>query len=337
MEKENTPIGVAFSVFQLHNRSEMKSDDTIRWYEYAIRQLMEAPAGISEETSMGQVTEEWLREYSVSLRQRRFKGRPLASATINGHVRSIRAFFSWSYRNLYTSTHLLRDFSPPKITRQSVDVLSEDEIILLMDAASRTKRDVAIISLMCDTGLRASEVTGALIEDLDIDKGLLKVLGKGRVERTVVFGRSTGKYLLSYLIHERPNDSLSPCVFLTATGMEMNRSSLYQLFRRLKKSSGIARVHPHLLRHSFATTFLLNGGNAFILKAALGHTTMNMVLNYVHFAGMQAADATRAFSPIDLLSANNRRKVVERPAGGFAPSTPGELFVAQMSQGRRRR
>ena len=331
MEKENTPVGVAFNVFQLHNRSEMKSDDTVRWYDYAIRQMLAAPRGIPEATPTGEITEDWLREYSASLQDRRFMGRPLASSTINGHVRSIRAFFSWAYRNRYTKTHLLKDFSPPRVTEQTVDVLSEDEVILLLDAASRTNRDVAIVSLMVDTGLRASEVTGALISDLDIDRGLVKVLGKGRRQRSVAFGRSTGKYILSYMLHERANDSLSDRIFLTSTGKEMNRRVLYQMFRRLKKTSGIPRVHPHLLRHTFATAFLLNGGNAFLLKEALGHTTMDMVMAYVHLAGAQAAEATRAFSPIDRLSARDRRDVSAGPPIQLAASTPGEMFVSRLS------
>ena len=331
MEKRNTPIGVAFSVFQLHNRSEMKSDDTIRWYDYAILQMLKAIMGLPVSTPMGEITEERLREYCASLRDRRFMGRPLASSTINGHIRSIRSFFSWAYRNLYTSTHLLKDFSPPKVTEQTIDVLSEDEVILLLESASRTKRDVAIVSLMVDTGLRASEVTGAVISELDIDRGLVSVLGKGRKHRTVAFGRSSGKYILSYMLHERDNDSLSERIFLTSTGKEMNRGVLYQMFRRLKRTSGITRVHPHLLRHTYATTFLMNGGNAFMLKEALGHTTMDMVLAYVHLAGAQVAEATRAFSPIDRLSARDRRKVAEGPAVRVAASTPGELFVQKLS------
>ena len=232
----------------------MKSDDTIRWYDYSIGQMIDSPSGIPVQTVMGEITEDWLREYCASLRERRFQGRPLASSTINGHVRSIRAFFSWAFRNRYTNSHLLKYFSPPKITEQTIEVLSEDEIVLLMEAASRNKRDVAIISLLVDTGLRASELTGATIEKPDIDRGLVKVVGKGRKERSVAFGRSTGKYVLSYLLHERPNDSLSARIFLTTTGKDMNRASLYQFFRRLKKTSGIPRIQSRVMdRWHFAS------------------------------------------------------------------------------------
>ena len=334
MQMTKTPIRVAFNVFQLHNRAEMKSDDTIRWYEYAIGQLMASPEGLPDETLTGEITEHRLRIYCASLRDRRYKGKSLSSSTINGHVRSIRAFCSWLFRNGYTNMHLLKDFQPPRVTTHAIEVLSEDEITRLMEAASGTRRDVAIIGLMIDSGLRASEVTGAELENLDIERRVLKVLGKGRRERFVSFGRSTGRYMMAYLLHERPNDSLSNRVFLSSTGGEMNRGTLYQLFVRLRKRSGIVRVHPHLLRHTYATSFLLSGGNAYMLKEALGHTTMEMVTNYLHFAGVQVAEATRSFSPIDRLTAKDRREIAPPRDHQYAATSPGERWISQLG-GRR--
>ena len=330
MNKKNTPIGVAFDVFQLFNRSEMKSDDTIRWYNYAIPQMFEADEGVPIETLTGELTEERFRRYSASLRDRRTNGKPLASATINGHVRCIRAFSSWLYRNEYTDIHLLKEFSPPRVLAKTIDVLSDDEVTILLEASAKFRRDIAIVSLMLDSGLRASEVTGAKIGDLDIDKSLVKVLGKGRRERVVSFGRATSKYLMSYMLHERPNDTLSDRIFVTSSGRNMNRGSLYQLFMRLRKRSGIYRLHPHLMRHSFASSFLLNGGSAFLLKEALGHSSMDMVLHYLHFTGVQVAEATRSLSPIDRLSSRDKRSIAPAATGQFANQSPGELWISQL-------
>jgi site-specific recombinase XerD len=330
MNKQNTPLGIVFDVFQLFNRSEMKSDDTIRWYNYAIPQMFKSKSGIPIETLACELTEEGFRRYCASLRDRRFKGRVLSSSTINGHVRCIRAFCSWLYRNEYTEIHLLKDFRPPRVLTQTIDVLSDVEVTLLLEAASMYRRDVAIVSLMLDSGLRASELTGAKIEDLNINRATLKVLGKGRRERIVSFGRTTSRYITSYMLHERPNDCLSERIFVSSIGRDMNRGSLYQLFVRLRGRSGISRLHPHLLRHSFASAFLLAGGSAFLLKEALGHSSMDMVLHYLHFTGVQVAEATRSLSTIDRLSSGDRRSVAPPMPGQFANQSPGELWISQL-------
>ncbi len=330
MDKKITPLGITFDVFQLFNRSEMKSEDTIRWYNYAIPQMFNSRSGIPLETQACELTEEHLRRYCASLRDRQFKGRSLSSSTINGHVRCIRAFCSWLYRNQYTEIHLLKDFRPPKVIKQTIDVLSDAEVTVLLQAAALYRRDVAIVSLMLDSGLRASELTGAKIADLDVNRGTVKVLGKGRRERIVSFGRSTSKYITSYMLHERPNDCLSERIFVSSIGRNMNRGSLYQLFVRLRGRSGISRLHPHLLRHSFASSFLLAGGSAFLLKEALGHSSMDMVLHYLHFTGVQVAEATRSLSTIDRLSSGDRRSIAPPMSGQFANQSPGELWITQL-------
>lgn len=335
MDKKSTPVGVAFDVFQLFNKSEMKSDDTLRWYNYAIPRMFEAEAGVSVETLTGEIVEEQLHRYIASLQDARSRGKSLASSTINGNVRCVRAFFSWLFRNEYTELQLLKNFSPPRVLSKTIDVLSDDEITILLEAASKYRRDIAIISLLLDSGLRASELTGSMIEDLDIESMTLKVLGKGRRERVVSFGRSTARYLTSYMLHERPNDCHSARIFVSASGRDLNRGSLYQLFTRLRARSGISRIHPHLMRHTFASKFLLNGGSAFLLKEALGHSSMDMVLHYLHFTGVQVADATRSLSPIDRLSARDKKSIAPDTSRKYSNQSPGELWVSQLG-GRRR-
>ncbi|MCH7642920.1 MAG: tyrosine-type recombinase/integrase [Chloroflexi bacterium] len=124
-------------------------------------------------------------------------------------------------------------------------------------------------------------------------------MGKGRKERLVPFGRKTRKAIVAYATDERPDAHRDEAVFVSSFGNRLNPDSLRQLMRRLRVSSGISRLHPHLLRHTFATRFLLNGGDALMLKHILGHTTLAMTDRYVHFANAQGVTASRAFSPID--------------------------------------
>src|SRR5690606_5092119 len=115
--------------------------------------------------------------------------------------------------------------------------------------------------------------------------GWLKVMGKGSKERIVPFGTATQRALWRYQHHYRP-ESLGEDVyfFLNLDGRPMSSSGVTSLFVRLAKSSGVKRLHPHLCRHTFATRYLINGGDVFSLQQILGHTTLEMVRRYVNLA-----------------------------------------------------
>ena len=87
--------------------------------------------------------------------------------------------------------------------------------------------------------------------------------------------------------------------FLCLDGCPMTSDALRSLIERISQASGVPRLHPHLIRHTYATRFLLNGGDVFLLKQKLGHTTLTMVERYVHMSSQMAAVASQAFSPLD--------------------------------------
>jgi site-specific recombinase XerD len=188
-----------------------------------------------------------------------------------------------------------------------VEVLSEDEIqqvLSALDVKNPTGcRDFAILILMLDSGLRLSEVIGLLDMNLDIDAGCLKVMGKGSKERIVPFGATTQKALWRYRHHYRPEPAHSAvqAFFLTQDGEAMTANGVTSMFVRLGKRSGLTRLHPHLCRHTFATRYLMNGGDVFSLQQILGHTTLEMVRRYVSLASAHVAVQHRKFSPMDRL------------------------------------
>jgi len=152
-----------------------------------------------------------------------------------------------------------------------------------------------------DTGLRASELAGIKLTDLNLEGGFLKVMGKGSKERTVPIGRYVRMILLNYIENIRSRRSSPDYVFLSPGEKPLTANTLKLFFSRLAKKSGVGRLHAHLCRHTFAINYLLNGGDIFSLKEILGHTTLEMVNHYLHFTSSQITEQHHKYSPMDKL------------------------------------
>ena len=248
---------------------------------------------------MRRITDRALEQYVAMLRERTWNGHPVKASTINNRVRALRAFFRWANENGYTRTQLMKKIKPPRIPFELIVPLTDQEIIRIFKAV-QTPRDKAVIAVLVDSGLRASELTGLSVDDVNLEMGVHKVTGKGSKERYVPFGDATTRRIEAYL-DVRPRDVLTDRMFLTTRRAPMERRNLQGLMRILKGRTGITRLHAHLFRHTYATRFLLSGGSMLLLKACLGHTSMEMVDRYVHLASQQAIDLGRVHSPLDAL------------------------------------
>jgi len=145
--------------------------------------------------------------------------------------------------------------------------------------------------LLIDTGLRMSELINLKMDDVHMNEGLLKVMGKGRKERIVPMGSNAQRALQRYSFRYRPKPLHSGInnVFLSVLGKPLTENSVKLIFSRLAKKSGVARLHAHLCRHTFATRFLVNGGDVFSLQQILGHSTLDMVRHYVNLTSNHVA------------------------------------------------
>jgi site-specific recombinase XerD len=158
--------------------------------------------------------------------------------------------------------------------------------------------------LLLDTGLRIGELVNLKMGDTHIDDGFLKVMGKGKKERLVPIGSNAQRALQRYLFRYRPKPAHPGVdhVFLSIHGIPLTENSLKLMFARLASRSGIHRLHAHLCRHTFATRFLINGGDVFTLQQILGHSTLEMVRHYVNLASNHIAIQHQRFSPLDRLN-----------------------------------
>ena len=158
--------------------------------------------------------------------------------------------------------------------------------------------------ILLDSGLRIGELINLKMEDIHTDEGYLKVMGKGRKERIVPIGNNAQKVLQRYLFRFRPKP-INPVinnVFLSQSSKPLTENSMKLMFTRLAKRSGVYRLHAHLCRHTFATRFLINGGDVFSLQQILGHSTLTMVSHYVNLASSHVVIQHQRFSPLDRLS-----------------------------------
>jgi len=303
--------------YEVCNRAEGKSPKTISWYSANLRHFRSYLKSRHLPDSIDSIDIKLLREYVLYLLKRnKFDGHPytpvkmepLSTATIHGHVRTLRAFFSRLVIEGLTQNNVARDLKPPKISQKVVTTLPDQEIESILNTLSPTNlseaRNRTIFVILLDSGLRIGELVNLKMEDVHMDDGLLKVMGKGKKERIVPIGSNAQRALQRYLFRYRTNPALpgSDNVFLSIHGAPLTENSIKLMFARLAQRSGVQRLRAHLYRHTFATRFLINGGDVFTLQQILGHSTLEMVRHYVNLASNHVAIQHQRFSPLDRLN-----------------------------------
>ena len=206
---------------------------------------------------------------------------------LNYHI-GLSALWTWAEREGYVHKHILHQVDRPKPRHIAVQPFTEAEVRALLQAVLYSPvRNRALILLLLDTGARASEICNLKRTDIDLVKKQIKVLGKNDKERYLPFSARTGSTLFSYLAtHD-------------ADPFDFNRNVLSQYLRRLGKRAGVTHTHPHRFRHTFAITFLRNGGDPYSLQEILGHSTMDMVKKYLAIAQVDLDAAHRKASPVE--------------------------------------
>lgn len=192
----------------------------------------------------------------------------------------------------------------PKAERKVIKGLSTDDVARLLAAFDNSfdgKRNKAMLLILVDCGLRLGELLNLTLDDVEMERQLLKVSGKTG-QRVVRFGITTVKALLKYLMARNRINSSTDSLWLNSKGYAFTSSGVQSMFKRLSDRSAIG-IHPHLLRHTFATLWLKNGGDSLMLQRLLGHTTLTMTNRYCQAVGCyDVLEAHKRYSPADKLS-----------------------------------
>ncbi len=225
----------------------------------------------------------------------------VSSVTVQSYVRHLKVFLAWLYENEFIEIDLAPKVKLPKAKKELKKILSDDEINRIFNACKYTTyalRNKLIISLMLYSGLRASEVVFIEKNNYDSKNKLLTVFGKGQKERIVPIGKVTAEYLNLYLAEENKYNYFrrQKYLFIDSEGKRITYNALRLMVERIAKRSKVKRLHPHLLRHTFATRYLIKTkGDITSLKAILGHTSLKIVENYLHLATSYSIGQYREF------------------------------------------
>lgn len=284
-------ITQAFGLFLDDQYLKGNSLNTINDYTNKLRGFLDQFG----ERELDELRSENLNEYARRLRETHSN-----TITIQSYVRSLRAFLNWLYLNDHVEADFCRKFRLPKARKAFINVLTDQEIERVFavygdDSNVIHLRNRVIISLMLDAGLRLNEVVTAQVADLHLPEGYLIVTGKGSKQRAVSFGVTTLEHVKAYLDAVTDSEAL----LQTSEGEPLTQETIKNMFRKLKKKSGVERLHPHLLRHTFATRYLENGGSIYNLKELLGHTTLKQTQAYLHLAQNRRHLDFNRYSPLD--------------------------------------
>jgi integrase/recombinase XerD len=214
----------------------------------------------------------------------------LAATTIARRLAAIRSFFRHQVLLGARSDNPAAQVELPKRRRTLPRTLSPGEVERLLDAAAgttpRAMRDKALAELLYGGGLRVSEAVSLDRQAVDLENRFVRCIGKGNKERVVPIGREAADALRRYLAHGRPflDKHHRPELFLNARGGGLTRAGVFLILRKLAEKAGLEadRVHPHLLRHSFATHLLEGGADLRAVQEMLGHADLATTELYTH-------------------------------------------------------
>ena len=286
----------AIDDFLLEQRFRGNSVKTVQYYENSLGRLRQFT---SSDLPLANVTIPLLRCYYSSLTER-----GLSSVTIQSYIRALRSFLTWCFEQDYIEVNLSAKFKLPKAKIAAIDILTDSEIRRLFSCFNLRYlvqlRNYCICSLMLDSGLRMNEVVTLKLPMVKLADGYIIVDGKGNKQRMAPLGLNTRRALMRYL-SRRPGMAETDLVFLMSDLRPITQNTVKQMFRRLKQQADIPRLRAHLLRHTFATLYLENGGDIYALQQILGHASLEMVRRYVHTTRRKLTARFSEHSPMDNL------------------------------------
>ena len=241
--------------------------------------------------SLKEVDKNVLRDYLRHLMEQ-----GLVKASIARKLSAIRSFYRYLIREEIISTSPVATTSSPKLDKRLPSFLTTDEMTRLLEAPDvstpQGQRDRALLELLYASGLRVSELANLNLEQVNLNSREIRVWGKGSKERMVLMGEPAARALTAYLNQGRLEllgNKRSSALFLNRYGERLTERSVQIEIQEIAEKAGIGkRVHPHMLRHTFATHLLDGGADLRVVQELLGHANLSSTQIYTHVSKSQA-------------------------------------------------
>ncbi|MCL5264922.1 MAG: tyrosine-type recombinase/integrase [Chloroflexi bacterium] len=321
LNQENTLIADALDEFMLALRAGHRSERTVEGYYAIVTRFIwwSRRAHCGEHIQDIQANHIRLFVQYLQTSERRWQSdapqsqKRCCDATVATYFRHLRAFFNFCERERFIDESPFRNgrLETPKVRQKLIPSYAEDDISAILTACKtldtgNSLRDTAIVYLMLDTGVRASELCEARLQDLE--RGRMKVLGKGNKERYLIMCPTTEKAVRDYIRKERA-DVYDDHIFLGRGGKPIVRNGLYQIIQRRARQAGLNVKGLHKFRHTFALRWAESGGPLHALQALLGHESPAMSLKYGRMShGNETANLHRQHSPVESLQLKSKRR-----------------------------
>ena len=282
------------------------SENTISSYSLDIDKFFSYSEDICMITEIQKITEDTVTGFLGYINRSGNKlDEKYSARTVSRFISSLKSFFKYLVTDNQISVNPAENFVTPKSSRLLPEVLSIEETELLLSAPDIKEklglRDKALMETMYASGLRVSEAINLEISNIYFDEDYLRVFGKGSKERIVPVGKTALNFIQKYMKESRillKNNKSFDYLFLNFRGAKLSRMGVLDIIRKHSANAGIKKnVHPHTLRHSFATHLLQGGADIRIIQEMLGHSDISTTQIYTHIDKDYLIEVHKTFHP----------------------------------------
>ena len=274
------------------------SKNTIQSYESDIYQLYQWNLS----TNKKRITE--LKKIDTSQYVSYLFNQNLKSSSVNRKISSLKTFFNFLLKKKLISANPFADQIMPKKPISLPKSISEDDVVKLLGAPKVDSliglRDRAMLELLYASGVRISELVNIKFSDLDLDRNIIKVFGKGSKERLVPFGEDAAQWISAYIDERKKNKDLVSIkyIFLNNRGTKISRHAFWHRLKEYCLEIGLKQdISPHTLRHAFATHLLNRGADLRSVQVLLGHSDLSTTQIYTHIAKQRLSELVKKHHP----------------------------------------
>ena len=228
----------------------------------------------------------------------------LKSSSVNRKISSLKTFFNFLLKKKLIKANPFAEQIMPKKPISLPKSISEDDVVKLLGAPKVDTviglRDRAMLELLYASGVRISELVNIKYSDLDLERNIMKVFGKGSKERLVPFGEDASQWISAYIDQRKENKELASIkyIFLNNRGSKISRHAFWHRLKEYCLEIGLKRdISPHSLRHAFATHLLNRGADLRSVQVLLGHSDLSTTQIYTHIAKQRLSELIKKHHP----------------------------------------